>query len=269
MLIPDLGIYSTLKKNKYKYLDIYALFGQFEFIKLFYERGGKDGGKDPEIDYLKTAVLLEIATRIKGLVLFAKKLRNQQRYLWWREKIKKTMCGYWKCWDYEPEQFFLAYLLGFLNKFMSIVELIRDEIDESLGTRNLSDDLEHQEWFHFADAMRQACQHEETPLLNIKGNEIELMFTRFHKLYPRHQTRFKWIAEQERHVIGLDCSDIEYDLLEYLEQWAKKHLERIDSSETITIIKKLRSKGKPDFIKINLGDVMTKLDARQSVPSED
>lgn len=241
------------------YLDVYSLFGQCEFIALFRSRGGKDGEKDPEIDYLKEAAMIELGVRLRGLVFFAKKLRSQQRYLKWHDKIKKATSWLWKAWDYKPEEIFLAYLLGFLNQFMGIKELVRDEMDKSLGTRSISDDLEQQEWFHFADALRQACQHEEIPLILAKGNEVELMFKRLHKLDKRHHTRFQWIAERERHVIALDCSDAEDDLLKYLEQWAKKHLERIDRSEAMTVVTRLRSKGKQDTTKINLGELMDKL----------
>lgn len=69
-----------------------------------------------------------------------------------------------------------------------------------------------------------------------------------------------WIASQEGQTIAIECNGIENELINFLENWAKNHLSRIDKKHELNVVSAFSLKGHPKFENVSLEKLLKRVD---------
>ena len=157
--------------------------------------------------------------------------------------------------DYKPYQIFLVFTEAYLNCLHSIRDLIKN-IDGHLGQK-YNEDIMKEDWFKLNMDLRTLCHHIETPLMRMERDIIIFRFERSEKIKT---IRFLSNSMKDEHgiiTVQLTCADLGVDMERFLNQWAKQHLNHINSGETIEQIRTVKKDGILKIRKITLGELMS------------
>lgn len=169
-------------------------------------------------------------------------------------KLLKLNTNHKRISDYKPYQILFVLTQAYLNCLHSIRDLIKN-IDSHLGQK-YHKDIWKENWFKLNMDLRTLCHHIETPLIPVENGVIIFHFERSEKI---NDIRFFSDSMKDIHgiiKIQLTCNDLGLDIKQFLNQWARKHLVDINTSEAIDQIKSLNRDGTFKIREITLGEVM-------------
>jgi len=107
--------------------------------------------------------------------------------------------------------------------------------------------------------LRNLCHHCESPFLIIKDDKIFIQFERLYKLKNiRYFNKYK-PSTKDPIIIEITSHDLGDDVIESLNKWAKRHLEKVNQNESIEAIYGYRKNGSMKTKKIKLNELMKSL----------
>ncbi|MFA5792530.1 MAG: hypothetical protein WC897_01510 [Candidatus Gracilibacteria bacterium] len=243
IVTPNVGVYSfATNPNKVTFLEIFYFFAQ-GLIK-----GPKDIKNEDEqrIRESRQRILIQLDNRVQQLLFHANEVKKLGEKIL-RAKLRQKICGY------KPYQIFLAHLTAYLNT----VHSIRDEvlaIDKLLG-KNYSEKIWQKEWFKIDIDIRTLLHHIESPIFSREGAQFKFRFERL-QCMDKNKAKFLTDPNQTLAEFLLDPANIEKDIIEELNVWAKKYLNLMDKNETYDPISGYYKDGRMKTKKITLKELM-------------
>ncbi|XKT74605.1 MAG: hypothetical protein ACJKTH_00745 [Patescibacteria group bacterium UBA2163] len=238
VLVPDISIYSFIKKDQFTFLDLFYYFGQNLVTNR--RRGGNEDMKYIMQDLNKRVE--QMRYQVGEMQKLERKVLNQNM----RRNIN----------PYRFEHRWMASMEAYLNTVHSIYDLLKvidDRITGTLCTRY----IENEDWFKIEMDIRNLCHHNETPLLTTRNGTIHLFFERLDSLRTVKYFQQERINGQNKIVVEVTSHDMGDGLLTALNLYAKEYLEQIDQNETINAITGFHQDGRLKQKEIRLSDLMS------------
>ena len=239
VITPDIRIASFLKRKKpITFLDIFYAFAPL-LMKSRKQKEWTEGVK---------CTMIDLNNKVTGMDFIVKEMKKQE------SKLLKLNTVYKNIYDYKPYQILLVFTEAYLNCLHSMHDLIKN-IDKHLNEKYFAD-IWRTDWFKLNMDLRTLCHHIESPLITIENGLIIFHFERSEKLKT---IRFLSDSMKDEHgiiKIQLTCNDLGLDMKHFLNQWAKRHLDCINTNETIDQIKTFKKDGTFKTQKIRLGELI-------------
>ncbi len=135
----------------------------------------------------------------------------------------------------------------------SIYDSIK-EIDNLFG-QNHADEIKKEQWFQIDMDLRNVFHHNQSPLLSVENEGILFTFERLPKNPKFLRSSMKDI--QGKYHFSMSCKDMENDIINFLNKWAKNYLDLIDGEETTSIIVGHHKDGRIKSKAVALKDLLT------------
>ncbi len=231
ILIPDVYIWRYLNNPKgINYLDIFYGFVKFCPTKT-------------EIKDLIKDSMMALDNKLEQLLFLDKELFRKNQYLLKKGKHNRRI------YSYRPYQHLLALLEACLNVIHSIKDLIT-RIDGYLG-QDFYRKIIESPWFRYLMAIRNLLQHIESPLVTIEQNNIIFQFERLKKLHGYDELkkilRLPSLVDNLNFRANIPLAYIREVIsnifLPALNNWAKKHLDRLNQDFKIDVITGFKKDG--------------------------
>lgn len=239
VLTPDIRIARFLKrKQPISFLDIFYVFAPL-LVKSKKQKEWAEGVK---------CTMIDLNNRVSGMDFIVKEMKKQE------SKLLKINGAHKNIYDYKPYQIFFVFTEAYLNCLHSICDLIKN-IDKHLGKKYYAD-IWRNDWFKLNMDLRTLCHHIETPLIIVENGTVMFHFERSEKM---NTIRFLSDSMKDNHgiiKIKLTCNDLGVDMKNFLDQWAKRHLNDININESIDQIKGFKKDGSFKIISIDLGTLI-------------
>ena len=240
ILIPDVRLASiTKRKPPTSFLDVFYAFAPI-LVKSKVQKEWAEGVK---------CTMIDLNNKVTGMNFIVKEIKKQESRLLGSKNDQKNIS------DYKPYQIFLVFTEAYLNCLHSIRDLIKN-IDSHLGQK-YNEAIMKEDWFKLNMDLRTLCHHIETPLMSMERDIIIFRFERSEKIKT---IRFLSNSMKDEHgiiTVQLTCADLGVDMERFLNQWAKQHLNHINSGETIEQIRTVKKDGILKIRKITLGELMS------------
>jgi len=248
IITPSIAVKSHSERKSFSYLDIFYLYGQLFFQEE--SRRLKEHEKKFDINS-KKRILIELDNKVVKLKFFSNEIRKSEKKLLIRKDLRK------KIYDYRPYQIFIGLTESYLDTLHSIYELIR-EVD-SLTGKSFSGRIWKEEWFRMNMDLRNLFHHIESPLCSVEKGEI--LFT-FHNTEKLDRPKFftEKLKNGQAHQVVLKSDDLNSDVFNFLESWAKKYLDLIDGDKEMELITGFRKNGRFRSEKVSLKELMQVVD---------
>jgi hypothetical protein len=193
--------------------------------------------------------MIDLNNRVTGMNYIVKEIKKQESRLLCLKNDQKNIS------DYKPYQIFLVFTEAYLNCLHSIRDLIKN-IDSHISQK-YKEDIMQEDWFKLSMDIRNLCHHIETPLVSVERGVIIFRFERSEQI---QKIRFLSNSMKDEHgfiTVQLISVDLGVYMTSFLNQWAKKHLNHIDSEGTIDQIKTVKKDGTFKTRKITFAELMS------------
>lgn len=224
IIVPNVCVYSfALNRKKTTFLELFYFFAQ-----ILTRTKKKKLTKQEEERLIETRkrALIELDNKVIALKYLAQECQKHGKLLLTKKDSKKRI------YDYKSYQVFLALCESYLDTLHSIYDCIT-KLDKLLGQK-FAQSINQEQWFQIDIDLRNVFHHNQSPLLTI-GNGV-LLFT-FERLPNRPKFLNPSMKNQNGHYeFSLDCKDLAKDILDFLNNWAKKYIELIDENETLDAV---------------------------------
>jgi hypothetical protein len=238
ILIPDIHLANiTRRRAPISFLDVFYSFAP-QLVK---------SERKKWVEGVK-CTMIDLNNRVTGMNYICKEIKKHESRLLCLKKDQKNIS------DYKPYQIFLVFVEAYLNCLHSIRDLIKN-IDDHLD-QTYYKSLMQEGWFKFEMDLRTLCHHIETPIITVERNVIILRFERSEKIQT---IRFISDSMKDEHgiiTIELNCADLGMDMNRFLNQWAKQHLDHINTEEIRDQIITVKEDGTYKTRKITLGKLL-------------
>lgn len=237
ILVPDVSVYSFIKRGKISYLDIFYSFAQLAI----------GSGSKKEI-FKHTSIDLE--NRVKQIFFWSKELKGIEKRLLSR-KLKRRIK------NFDTEQAFLALIGAYLNNLHSIYDLVKT-IDGMLKNNFRDKFFTNKDWFKREMSIRTLFHHIEVPLIITEKGRLILHFERIDKLKGKQYKKYlKGLTGGKAKIqFEVTCHDMGDEVLKALNLWALEHLKKIDKNKTLPSIYGFYLDGRHRTKQIMLKDLM-------------
>lgn len=244
ILTPNARIHSfATNPKKITFLDIFYVFAQ---ILIKHTNRKLPQKQEEAIITARKKILVELDNKVVSLKYLAHECRRQGDLLIARKDYKK------KIYDYKPYQVFLTLCESYLDALHSIYDCI-NEIDKFLGQK-FANEIDKKQWFKIDIDLRNVFHHNQSPLLTIEKGRLVFTF----ELLPRKPRFLKPTMKNAhgRYEFSLNTKDIEKDILNFLNNWAKRYLDLVSKSESIDAIAGFNKDGKYKFKRATLKELI-------------
>jgi len=240
ILVPNVRVYSfALNNAKTTFLELF-----YCFAPILTRAKAKKLTKQEKRKLIETKkrALIELDNKVVSLKYLARECQKQGKLLLTKKDSKKRI------YDYKPYQIFLALCESYLDILHSIYDCIT-KLDKLLGQK-FAKSINEEQWFKIDIDLRNVFHHNQSPLLTV-GNGV-LLFT-----FERLPKSPKFLKESMKNKNGyyefsLDCKDLAKDILDFLNNWAKKYIDLIDENETVNTVIGHHEDGRIKFKKVAL-----------------